>query len=108
MSLEYEFRDLMPQSVIVKTRTGRGTDGAPTFSTAASTYRARVVNVNTEMRDQAGVVKVARYEVWVHSTGILAVDSRYQLPDGATPPVLSIDIFPDDGGNHHSRVRFGW
>lgn len=108
MTLESDFLSMLPASVIVKTRTGRGTDGAPSFSTSATTYRCRLVNSNAEVRDASGNVKVAKHEMWMYSTGSFSPESRYQLPDGSTPPVLSVDQFPDMEGAHHTRIRLGF
>ncbi len=106
--MESDFLELMPQSITVATRASRSADGHVTFSTSATTYRARVVNSRAQVRDDSGVMRVARYEVWVNSTAILAPDSKFTLPDGSTPPILSVDVFPDETGNHHNRVMFGW
>lgn len=102
-----EFRELMPSTITVSTVATLGVGGAPTFSTSASTYRARVVNTNRQVFDSRGQVQTAAYEAWIASTGILSVTSKFTLPDGATPPVLRVDVFPDPDGHHHNRVFFG-
>lgn len=107
MSLESDFRDLCAQSVTVRTRSGRNSDGSDTFSTAASTYRARVVGSKKWVRDSLGNVVQASQEVWILSTGTIAQDSRITLPDGTSPPVLQIATFPDGDGTHHNRVVCG-
>lgn len=102
-----EFRELLPHTVTVSTVASLGTGGAATFSTAATSYRARVVNTNKIVHDLRGEVAAVAYEAWIASTSILAPDSKYTLPDGATPPVVRVDTFPDEDGHHHVRIQFG-
>lgn len=106
MSLEADFQTMCVQTVNVKTRTGRNGDGSDTFSTAGSTYRARVANTKKWVRNSEGVAIQASYMAWILSTGIIAADSKITLPDGSTPPILAISSFPDDSGAHHVEVLF--
>ena len=105
--MERDFRQLMTQSVTVSTVASLGVGGAPTFSTTASTYRARVVNTNKFVHDSRGQGAAVAYEAWLSSTSILSPASKYTLPDGATPPVVRLDVFPDDLGHHHVHILFG-
>lgn len=107
MSFEKDFRQLLTQTLTVSTVATLGVGGAVTYSTSASTYRCRVVNVNKYMFDTRGQRAAVAYEAWIASTSILSPASKYTLPDGATPPVVSVDTFPDPDGHHHVRVRFG-
>lgn len=108
MSFELaDWDEMLPHTITVSTVATLGVGGAVTFSTASASYQARVVNINRQVTDSRGQVVAARYEVWVASTGILAPTSKYTLPDGATPPVLQIDVMPDDDGHHHNRILFG-
>lgn len=102
-----EFRELLPHTVTVSTVATLGVGGAPSFSASASTYRARVVNTNKMVHDNRGQVQAVAYEAWIASTGILSPTSKYTLPDGATPPVVRVDVMPDEDGHHHCRVMFG-
>jgi hypothetical protein len=106
--MERDLLQLLTQTITVSTVATLGVGGAPTFSTSATTYRARVVNTNRIVHDTRGNVAAVAYEVWVASTGILSPTSKFTLPDGATPPVVRIDAYPDEqGAHHHSRVLFG-
>jgi hypothetical protein len=106
--MDRQFRPLLTQTVTVNTLASKGTDGAPTYSTSASTYSARVLNVNKQIRDAVGNVQIAAYEVWIDSTGVLSPQSKYTLPDGTTPPVLHVIAPPDEVGTHHVKVLFGF
>jgi hypothetical protein len=105
--MESDFRQLMTQVVTVSTVATLGVGGAPTYSTSASSYRARVVNTNKIVHDSRGQVAAVAYEAWIASTSILPVDAKYTLPDGATPPVVRVDVYPDEFGHHHVKLMFG-
>ena len=103
-----EFRELLTQTITVSTVATLGVGGAPTFSTSASSYRARLVNTNRQVYNTRGQLVAASHEAWVASTAVLSPASKYTLPDGSTPPVLRVDAFPDeDGAYHHTRIFFG-
>ena len=107
MSFERQFRTMMPHTVTVRTLASKSADGSPTYSTAASTYTARVVTAQRQIRDGSGNVKMAAFDVWIASTGSLSPQSRFTLPDGSSPPVLSLSSYPDEDGTHHTKVVFG-
>lgn len=102
-----DFREMLPHTVSVSTVATLGVGGAASFSTSVTSYRARVTNINRQVFDSQGQVQMAAYEAWVASTGVLAVTSKYTLPDGATPPVLRVEVFPDDDGYHNTHILFG-
>ena len=98
---------MLPNTVVVRTRASRNSDGSDTFSTSATTYRARVVNSRKWVRATNGNSAMTSAIAWIASTGTLAMDSRYTLPDGTSPPVLMVDTVPDEDGVYHNRVTFG-
>ena len=104
---EREFYQLLTQTITVSTLATVGVGGAPTFSTSSASYRARVVNTNKFVSDGRGSGAAVAYEAWIASTSILAANSKYTLPDGATPPVVRISSPPDERGNHHVHIMFG-
>ena len=107
MSWDRGFLQMLPHTITVSTVASLSVGGAPVFSTSATSYRARVVNTNKFVHDSRGEGAAVAYEAWIASTGILARDSKYTLPDGSTPPVVRVDVFPDEQGHHHVRVQFG-
>lgn len=107
MSFDRAFRELMPHTVIVSTVATLGVGGGVTYSTSSASYRARVVNTNRQVYNSRGQLVAAAQEAWIASTSILSPNSKFTLPDGSTPPVLSVDVFPDEDGHHHVRVTFG-
>lgn len=109
MGFASDFADVLKQTVTVSTSNGRGTDGAATFSTSATTYAARVVNAHRQIRDLTGNVVMSQFDVWIASTGTIAPDSKVVLPDGTSPPLLVVAAYPDENGAHfHNKLTFGW
>lgn len=105
--MDRQLRDLMPHTVTVNTASTKRSDGSQAYSTAATSYTARVVNVRRHQRDGRGNVAMAAYDVWIDSTSVLSPQSKYTLPDGSTPPVLAVSCYPDQSGNYHNKVTFG-
>lgn len=102
-----DFDDMLAQTVTYKPFSSRTAGGTVTFG-SASTYQARVVNGNKQTRDLQGNVVQAAYEVWIASTGVLSPRGQYTLPDGTTPPVLNVSVYPDENGNFHNKIYFGY
>lgn len=112
MSLQGQLRTLLDQTVTRKTATGIGLRGNTTYSTATTTYAARVEGHQHVVIDVAGKEVVAKTVVYVGTTttgGTPAFTVRDQitLPDGTTPVILSIDTVRDESGVHHQAVHCG-
>ena len=109
MGFSSDFDDVMTQTVTVKTLASRNSDGSAAYSTATSTFAARVVNTNRQIRDASGNVVMGQYDVWIASTGTIAANSKITLPDGTAPPILLVHAYPDENGSHyHNKVTFGY
>ena len=102
-----DFDDMLAQSIVYKPFSSRTAGGTATFGTA-STYQARVVNTNKQTRDLQGNVVQASYIAYVASTSVLSARGLFTLPDGTTPPVLNVTVWPDENGNYAQRVMFGY
>lgn len=107
MSFASDFDDMLSQTITYKPFSSRTAGGTNTFG-SASTYQARVVNVNKQSRDLQGNVVQAAYEVWVASTSVLSARGQFTLPDGTSPPVLNLSVYPDENGNYHNKIFFGY
>ena len=107
MAWSTEWNALMSDTVTVSSFSALSTDGygVASYSTGTS-YPARVVRTNELVRDFNGVEVVSNVTAWINTTGGIATDAKITLPDGSSPPILSIDTFPDEDGLHHTRVRF--
>ncbi len=99
-----EWLDLMPDSVVVTPYTSQDQYGAAVFSTAGSTYRARWVRTQSEVRDANGNTVIGNHSVWIASTGEIGAKDRITLPDGSTPQMLQAERRSDQTGTHHWKL----
>lgn len=88
---------------------GMSTDGyaTTTYSTASSTYAARVVTEQRLVRTFDGTEELATTTVWVASTSTFSALDRFTLPDGTAPVLLSVETYRDEQGVTHSKLGFG-
>lgn len=110
--------DCMPQTVTLEPFSDRDDYGEPVYGTAA-TYRARVVYQTEMIVDQrigsAELETTSNGHVWFGpptlnlSSGVpptVTAEDRITLPDGTQPNIMRVDRFPDEDGNHHTKVYF--
>lgn len=108
MSWDSDFLELMPHTVVISTRSGHSAYGTATYSTAGSTYRARVVDKPGFLRTSQGEVVETRTVAWVASTGTITVADRVTLPDGTSPPVALVERYADENGTYFHKLTFRW
>lgn len=106
MSRLAPFLGLMSTSVIVKAFSTEDASGAVTYSTAASTYSARVVSKPVQTFDSRGAEVVARHVAYVASTS--RIGAKDQLTwNGSTYRIVSVETPTDQFGVHHNKVLLG-
>ncbi len=108
MSFEPDFLQMMGQTITVSTRSSLSADGHASYSSDPVDYPARIVTSNKQVRDQRGNVVRSSHVAWIASTETLVAESKYELPDGSSPPVLLVESYPDETGTHHHKVTFGY
>jgi len=102
-----DWADLMPHTVTYAVPSSRDAYGKITFATGV-TYQARVVYKQTRIVNRMnGQDSIATGQVWLHAAILPSIDARLTLPDGSTPIILNWETFPDEDGNHHTKVYFG-
>lgn len=116
MTIDRALIALMTDTISWSTAGALDSYGVPTFG-AVRSMRARIVEKTGEIRDKAGNVREARGVIWcvqdsTHAnaqTFLPTADDKVLLPDGTTPPILTVESYPDaDGVTHHHRVTFGY
>lgn len=109
--IEDEFLELMTETATVTKRlTGPGSRnlyGVTTFATLSSPFRGRYVRKNRMVRTVSGDEVVSRSHFYFHGTPGLEPEDKVTLPDGTSPPILSVESYPDDHGSHHEVAYFG-
>jgi len=106
MSFETGFLDLMPATVTRNAFTKRANDGygGPSFSTAVSSYRARVVQSPLLIQNAQGMEVVVTHTAWLATTASIQPEDKITYL-GSTYQIQEIGRFPDDQGGHHTRLR---
>jgi len=112
MSIDRELLTLMTDTVTWSTASTLSQYGVPTWAGTGHSMAARIVTRHDEIRDADGQVRAARATVWCASTNgstfIPTVDDRITLPDGTTPPILTVETYPDEIGTHHHKIAIGY
>lgn len=102
-----DWADMMPHTVTYAAVSGRDAYGKPTYGTAV-TYRARVVYKQTRIVNRLnGQDAIATGVVWLAAKILPSLDAQVVLPDGSTPTILNWEVFPDEEGDHHTKLYFG-
>lgn len=96
---------MMPSAAAWEPLTGRDTYGAPTYG-APTSFACRLVRENRLVRDAQGDEVVSTAHVWLGGTPAVAPDDRVTLSDGTTPTIASVERFPDETGDSHTKVYF--
>lgn len=105
--------DLMQSTVSWTTAGTLSSYGVPTWSTAAHTMRARIVDKGHGVNARDRLVTEQRGQLWcahvTASTFVPTLYDRVTLPDGTSPPLQAVTAYPDETGNvHHFHVEFGY
>lgn len=107
--MDSAFDELMPGGVTVSTgNPTRDIYGVETWSTGGSTYLARYAPKAETHRTRDGRVFEQVGVVWVDSTTPFSTQARVTLSSGAAPPVFAVEVWPDENGMHHQKLRLGW
>src|SRR6185503_7779560 len=106
MSFQSGFLSLMPDEIVVNAfrRASTAGYGGPTYSTAASTYRARVVAAPVHVRGSSGGDVVATHTMWVATTADISARDKITF-SGSTFALIEVARYPDQAGRHHTRLR---
>jgi hypothetical protein len=107
MSLEASLQQLMVETVTVAPVTAKDAYGKRTWGTATTFSSCRVQTGNYKVLDSNGQEKVSEGRVYFPNKPTITLNDKITLPDGSTPPILSVDFFGDERGDHHTIVHFG-
>lgn len=105
-----EWLDMMADTVTVYPFASRSVAGVPTYSTTGTTYPAYIRMKNKLIVDKGGREILARGYVILGSNAVVGTEDKIVLPSDyvpVNPPILGVDISPDENGNHHTTVWIG-
>ena len=101
---------MLDEATVTKRLTSAGSRnlyGVATYATLSSPFRGRYVRKNRLVRAFTGDERVSRSHFYFYGTPGLDPEDRVALPDGTSPPVLSVRRYPDENGAHHEVAYFG-
>lgn len=98
MPLDPDLLALMPHSVTIAHKTGQDQYGAPTWG-AGTAWQARVEGKVTLVRDAQGLQAVSRSQVYLSGVAGTGIRDKVTLPNGTSPPILSVATVPDETGD---------
>jgi len=106
VTIEAAFLDLMPSSVTVFPVSTTDAYGKSTFGTGVVT-RCRVQETGRVVKnaDNDDVYEVGT--IIFYGTPAITTASKILLPSGATPLIISVQVYNDDTGTNHTTVSFG-
>ena len=108
MALEADFLTMASTTVTVTPLSTHNAWGAPVYSTASSTYPARVEYGPRLVVSAQGPQEVASATVYVlSSSASIGVQDRVTLPNDSAARLLRVDILNDDEGQHHLELLYG-
>ena len=101
-----DWSDLFTQTITHAEFAGRGEYGAPAYGSAVS-YDARIVDKQKLVKKSDGSEALSTSSVWIQGNPTITTEDEITLPDGRTPPILLVEHFPDDDGDHHTKAYLG-
>lgn len=107
MTIERDYKALMPSSVVIYEMSGVDKYGKRGHSITGAVYRARVQPVSRMTRDAQGREVAVTGEVYLYGAPAVTTDHKVSMPDGSTPVILGVRVVNDDTGPHHTVVMVG-
>lgn len=106
--IEKDFLEMMQDTVVFNASASVNAYGKQSFSSASSTYNARLIFQERITRDDKGreVVEAGRAILYGYDLSLTTLH-KMTLPDGSTPKILSVATIKDTEGDHHTVVSFG-
>ena len=107
MALEKDFLDLCPHTVTLEALSTHDVYGAPSYSTGVS-YTAHVVYMSKLVTAPDNREVTSHVQVYIPSSSAsISEQDRLTLPDGTQPPIVKVDVYADDDGQHNVVIWCG-
>lgn len=105
-----DWLDVMPDSVSVKAWTGKSVSGVPTYSATSTSYPCRIEMMNHKVVNSHGMEVLARGRIILGTAVVIGIKDLITLPSDyvpTQPPIMAVDVIPDDTGSHHTTIHIG-
>jgi hypothetical protein len=106
MALETAFLELMQETVTVYSQTAKNEYGVQTWG-SGTTVNCRVMETGSLVHDANGRQVYESGKIIFYGTPTVSLSSRIGLSDGSYPVLLSVNVYRDQSGLHHTSVSFG-
>lgn len=105
MAFETAFLALMPHTVTHTAFSAYSTDGygTPSYGTASTSIRARVVARQRKVLDSQGAEIAGDHVAWLNTTRTIGLRDKLTF-SATTYEILEVARFPDMDGLHHQRL----
>lgn len=113
MSWDRCLEELMGDTITIATvsagSTGASLYGVPAYTTTAVTHKAHYTKDRRDTRDNQGNTVAQSGTVWLAgSTTTVALTAKITLPDGTSPPIISVTHYSDADGLYGQRLALGF
>jgi hypothetical protein len=113
--MEREFLELMPDTITIVRWVSQNFYGGPSYDDAhPRTYRCRIVGKGLSLRTHLAEDETVVYDVYVDAKDdIIQIKDKIILPpdpawQDQTPVIFSVGRYPDEHGQHHTKIQCGW
>jgi hypothetical protein len=107
MTIEADYLGVMPSTVTVYPVASTDAYGKLTFGATGVSTRCRVQETGKVVKnaDSNDVYEVGT--IIFYGNPSITTESKIVLPDGTSPLILSVRVYNDEFGAHHTTVSFG-
>jgi len=101
-----EFDDLMVDDVTIEPYSSQSDYGVRSYQ-AAQTYKCRLSATMRQIVDTQGVQRTSLATIYIMGNTSIGPYDRITLPSTFTPqqpPIISVSLFTDESGAHHTRI----
>lgn len=106
MAIEADFLALMPTTVTVFDVASTDAYGKLSFSATGTAVRCRLQPSDEVVKDADNRDVIAKGTIIFFGTPTITTSSKIVLPDNTVPLIVSVQIFNDDIGAHHTTVVY--
>lgn len=98
---------MMPSTVTIYSSSSMDAYGKFSHSATGTTVHCRIQETGRTVKSENNRDVYEEGQIFCYGTPTVTTESKIVLPDGSSPLILSIRVFNDDTGPHHTTISFG-
>lgn len=98
---------MMPSTVTIYSSSAMDAYGKFSHSASGTTVNCRIQQTGRVVKSENNRDVYEDGQIICYGTPTVTTASKILLPDGSTPLILSIRVYNDDTGAHHTTISFG-